>query len=150
MKIAFFKGIQPGFGPALFDHLVHWWCAGPYSHCAIVVGANPDGTTTIASSTFLGGGVGYQSVTLDPANWDVLDAPGDLEAAKAWIEAHEGQGYDVIGLLRYVGPRGDGEKRKWYCSEAVCAALGWDEPWRFDPNSFASVLRNLSSVEAAR
>lgn len=143
MKVAIFRGIQPGIGPALFDYMVHWWCAGPYSHAAVVVGTDAAGVSTLASSTVLGGGVSFQDVNLTADNWDVYEVPGSFAAAQAWMAAHLGQGYDYIGLARYVAPRGEGEKSKWYCSEAVAAMLGWDEPWRFDPNLLACVCRNL-------
>ena len=38
-----------------------------------------------------------------------------------------------LGLLGFVWRRQAGEQRKWFCSEAVAAMLGYDDPWRFDP-----------------
>ena len=35
-----------------------------------------------------------------------------------------------------------GDQRKWFCSEAVAAMLGFPEPWRFDPMTLWAAVQN--------
>lgn len=38
-------------------------------------------------------------------------------------------------------------ERGWFCSEALAAALGWAEPWRFGPNGLSALLRSILKGE---
>jgi len=145
MKIALYKAVRPGI-QGVFNIIVRWWTNGPYSHCEAVLATGPDGASECASSSFLDGGVRIKSIKLDSDHWDFLEVQANPAQVRAWFAERVGLPYDLVGLLRFVGPRGDGDKARWYCSEAVCAALGWSEPWRFDPNTFAAVLRNLPAT----
>jgi uncharacterized protein YycO len=141
MKVAFFKGRHPGVKGWL-GVLTKWWTRGDYSHCELVV-SEADGSAVCWSSAYLDGGVRKTTVVLDPADWDVIDVPTTPEqaaAAIAWFQANDGLPYDVAGLFGFVWRHYEGEKGKWFCSEAVAASLGYLEPWRFDPNTFADVL----------
>jgi uncharacterized protein YycO len=145
MKVAFFKGRHPGMKGWL-GVMTKWWTEGPYSHAELVVGQTTDGKAICWSSTYLDGGVRRAELELDPADWDVFDlqtTPTQEAAALAWFAAHEGLPYDVRGLLGFVWRREEGDKAKWFCSEAVAAALGWPEAWRFDPNTFAAVIKPM-------
>lgn len=139
MKIALYKATRPGI-QGLFNILVRWWCNGPYSHSELVI-EERNGFALCGSASWLDGGVRLKWIKLNPAHWDLLPVSGDPVAARAWFEAHAGQGYDLLGLLGHVWRRGDGSRRRWLCSEACAAALGWPEPWRFDPNGLAAVGR---------
>lgn len=146
MQVAFYKGTKPGL-PGVFNRSVRWWTNGPYSHCELVVSRLPNGQARCWSSANLDGGVRAKGITLDPAHWDLVDVPwADLAAAVEWFRLHDGDGYDTLGLFGFVGPRGDGDQGKWFCSEAVAAALGADDPWRFDPNTLAAVLRSMARL----
>jgi hypothetical protein len=125
MKVAFFKGRHPGIKGWL-GVMTKWWTDGPYSHAELVVGETPDGKSICWSSTYLDRGVRQSA---------------EQAAALAWFEQHAGEPYDVLGLLGFVWRREEGAKSKWFCSEAVAAALGWPEAWRFDPNTFAAILK---------
>ena len=133
VKIAFYKGKK-----RVFNRLVSWWTRGPYSHTELVI----DGISY--SSSFMDGGVRAKEIVYDPEHWDVFDAPWvDAEAAIAWFKAHEGRGYDVLGLVGFVlGPVGD-DKARYFCSEAVASMLGFEETWRLHPNAFAAVVRRF-------
>jgi hypothetical protein len=128
MKVAFYKGRS-----RLFNKLICWYLRGNYSHCELVFGTNSDGISTCASSSFMDGGVRIKWMEMDPLHWDFVDVPGDDVAAMRWLTEHEGEGYDVLGLLGFIWRRVSGDKRKWFCNEAVLAMLGKPEPWRFDP-----------------
>lgn len=146
MQIAFYKGTRPGL-PGLFNSAVRWWTHGPYSHCEVVLWRLADGRAVCGSSSNLDGGVRRKIIDLDPARWDVVDVPwANQSAAMRWFAEHEGTPYDTAGLFGFVWRRGDGDRGKWYCSEACAAALGLDEPWRFDPNTLAAVIRSMGRL----
>lgn len=141
MQIAFYKVNRPGV-QGLFSRLVRWWTHGPYSHCELVLGTDREGLSRCGSSSYIDGGVRIKDIALDPAHWDVVEVQGNSARAAQWFLEHNGQGYDLLGLLFFVLRRRDGAADRWLCSESVAAALGWAEPWRFDPNTFAAAARS--------
>ncbi len=123
----------------VFNRLVSWWTRGPYSHTELVI----DGVCY--SSSFLDGGVRKKMIELDPEHWDIIDAPWiDAEKAVKWFEDHMDNKYDVVGLVGFVLRRFPDDRHKYFCSEACAAAAGFDEAWRLDPNTFATVVRQRS------
>ena len=64
----------------------------------------------------------------------------DEEYARAFFEERKGLGYDYFGLFGFIWRPGVGKSRRWFCSEAVAAALKFEEPWRFCPNTLAAVI----------
>ncbi len=138
MIIAFYKSTPKGI-KGLYNRLVRWWCRGTYSHCEILFS---DGLC--ASSSFMDGGVRFKQINLNPHHWDFIRVPDWLERdARVWFATYEGCKYDVLGNLHFVVGLVADDKRKWFCSEAVAAALGVTEPWRFDPNSLAALLHSI-------
>lgn len=135
MQIAFYKGKT-----RVFNRLVSWYLRGPYSHCELVLQTNTDGYSTCASSSFMDGGVRMKQIKLDPEHWDVIEVQGSVAVAVRWLDEHEDCKYDVLGLLGFLWRRTQGEQNKFFCSEAVAAMLGLDEPWRFDPMSLHKAL----------
>ena len=125
MKLAFYKGRT-----RLFDRAVQWWTRGPYSHVELVFS---DGIA--ASSSVRDGGVRLKRIEWKPERWDFVDAIGDEGAARRWFEAHVGQRYDYLGLFGFLWRPNGGANRRWFCSEAVAAALGMTDAWRFCPNT---------------
>ena len=146
MQVAFYKGTKGGL-PGVFNRAVRWWTNGPYSHCEVVLWRLSDGRAVCGSSANLDGGVRREILDLDPARWDIVEVPWARQsAALDWFCNHDGDGYDTLGLFGFVGPRGDGDQHKWFCSETVAAALGLDESWRYDPNTLAAVLRSMGRL----
>ena len=135
MHVAFYKGRT-----RLFNRLVSWWLTGPYSHCELVLWTEPSGLSYCASSSFMDGGVRTKRMQLDPAHWDLVPVTGSEARALTWVRAHEGDGYDLLGLAGFVWRPFTGERRKWVCSEAVAAMLGIPQPWRFDPMTLWAAL----------
>lgn len=131
MRIAFYKGRH-----RLFDRVVQWWTRGPYSHVELLFS---DGLA--ASSSIRDGGVRLKVIKFVPERWDILPIEGDEAAARAWFDSHLGQGYDAAGLFGFVWRPAAGETRRWFCSEAVAAALGMGDAWRFCPNTLAAALK---------
>lgn len=149
MKIAFFKGRHPGL-KGLFGVLVKWWTRGDFSHVELVAdGPDATGLSTCWSSTFLDGGVRKASIDLSTSDWVVVDLPvtaAERAAAIEWFDSHKGQPYDVRGLFGFVIRRVPGERGRWFCNESIGAALGIPEPWRFDPNSFYSMIAGMTPM----
>lgn len=144
MKVAFYRGTRPGLA-GLFNRAVRWWTNGPYSHCEIALHRLNDGRYLCASASNTDHGVRFTTISLDPQRWDVVEInPSVAAMVNAWFEAHEGHGYDICGLFGFVLRRGDGSRDRWFCSEACAAALGFSDPWRFDPNTLAVILKRLS------
>lgn len=135
MRAALYKGTHPGW-PGVYNRLIRWWTRSPYSHVELIFS---DGIA--ASSSYMDGGVRFKKIDFDPALWDFIDLPGHLEpAARQWFVDHAGQPYDLMGNVHFViSPIGD-DKRKWFCSEACAAALGFPEPGRYDPACLFTVL----------
>jgi hypothetical protein len=149
MKVAFFKGRHPGIKGWL-GVLTKWWTRGSYSHCELVVGETPAGKSICWSSAYLDHGVRQAEIKLNPADWDIVEIAGDDTAALEWFETHVGEPYDTAGLFGFVFRHYEGGKAKWFCSEAVAAALGYEDAWRYDPNTFAAVLAHQHGVVLAQ
>jgi hypothetical protein len=144
LRAAFYKATHPGL-PGVYNRVVRWWTKSTYSHVELVF---PTGYA--ASSSYMDGGVRFKVIDFDPDLWDFVEIPRALEQqAWAWFEAHRGQPYDLLGNLRFVlAPVAD-DKKAWFCSEAVAAALGMPEPWRFDPGALHSALSLFNQPASA-
>jgi len=141
MIIAFYKANHAGL-PGLYNRAVKWWTNGPYSHCEILFS---DGRC--ASSSYMDGGVRFKTMDLDIEKWDFIRVPDWLEDdARRWFTLHYGDRYDLLGNFHFLFGPVAGEKGKWFCSEAVAAALGFDDPWRYCPNTLAAVLRSIPTA----
>jgi hypothetical protein len=98
-------------------------------------------SASIASSSIVDGGVRIRhGVRLNPAHWVALERPlhPDHEASlQDWFTRHNGQGYDLFGAVGSVVPalvrHGNG---KWFCTEAVAAALRYSMPHTLCPAAF--------------
>ncbi len=142
MQAAFYKGRK-----RMFNRICAWWLRGPYSHCELVLGTDAQGRSVCASSSFMDGGVRVKHMALDPAHWDLIELPGSsTDAAWAWVCTHNGQGYDLLGLVGFIARVLGHSKSRWVCSEAVAAMLGMPDPWRFDPCSLWAALSRAPVV----
>ena len=146
MKVAFYRATRPGLS-GIYNSLVRLYEGGPYSHCEIVF-SNGDS----ASSSFMDHGVrfcgdayGHPRINFNNGKWDLFDLPDELEqGAREWFKAHEGQAYDLRGNFRFLWPWFNRDSRnKWFCSEAVLAAVNVPEPWRFGVNATANLIKRL-------
>lgn len=136
LRAAFYKGTHAG-PPGVYNRLVRWWTRSQYSHVELVFGADQ-----AASSSAMDGGVRFKPIQFDPALWDFVDVPEALAVhAWQWFEDHQGAGYDYLGNLHFVLSAVGDDKRRWFCSEAVAAALGMPNPERFDPGTLHAALQ---------
>ena len=137
-KAAFYKGTRPGLA-GIYNRLVRWWTQSEFSHVELVLS-----TGRAWSASFADGGVRNKLIDFDTKNWILIDLPPELEqGAEAWFRAHRGAPYDLLGNLQFVLSPIPHSQRRWFCSEAVAAALGIPEPWRYSPATLASTLTLL-------
>lgn len=141
LTLALYKGTQPGLN-GVYNRLTRLLDRGPYSHCELIL---PSGVS--ASSSLMDGGVRFKRILYStPASWDFMvlpDARGVLQArAEAWFAQHEGQGYDLWGNLRFATGFARDTSDRWFCSEAVMAALGFAEAYRYGPSGMAALLKH--------
>jgi len=149
-KAAFYKGTHPGMA-GIYNRLVRWWTRSPYSHVELIFfDGGPDANSQAASSSYMDGGVRFSWFKFDPALWDFVDLPDALALpALAWFDKHEGAAYDLLGNVHFVLSAVGDDKRKWFCSEAVAAALGIPDPERFDPGTLHAALTFLNEPAVA-
>ena len=72
----------------------------------------------------------------------------ERDVRSAVESALDGAPYDLMGNVRFVLPWLSDSERGWFCSEALGAALGWKEPWRYGPNGAAAMARTMYSQPA--
>ena len=139
MRLALYKGTRPGW-EGLYSRLVRWLDGGEYSHCELVFS---DGVS--ASSSYIDGGVRFKLIDYDEDHWDFIDLPDALEdSARDWFRSHVGQPYDLWGNVRFAFGFARESQGKWFCSEAVMAALGFKEAYRYGPSGMVDVVNNMA------
>lgn len=144
LRIAFYKGRTK-----LFNRAVSWWTQGIYSHCELIEKTDVEGVSTCWSSSFTDGGVRVKEISLDNDHWDIrtIHVPDDvISGALQWFKEHEGEKYDVIGLFGFVWAATKENPKKWFCSEAVASALGFNETWRISPNGFHAFVDVIDTM----
>ena len=150
--LALYRGRRDGSGWRV-------WCAratdwftrkltrGQYSHAEIVVREHPQASVyTCYSASIRDKGVRCKVMPLPSAKWDLIALPDSVgeRLHSLWKET-QGQGYDLPGAFGVVFGLPENRKR-WFCSEWVGAALGLSESWRFSPNDLA-VIANMGREE---
>lgn len=138
MRLAFYTGTRKGIH-GLLNRTVRWWTRGPFSHCELIFTAGMS-----ASASGVDHGVRFKVIQYDPARWVIIPINGDEAQAMSWFVANMGKGYDYLGLFGFLWRPYDGRKDKFFCSEAVAAALGFPDAWRFDPNTLAAAIMKVS------
>lgn len=136
MIVAFYKGTRPGLA-GIYNRGVRIVTKGVYSHAELIFS---DGIS--ASASFADGGVRFKQIDYDPSKWDFVEIPDRLEPRiRAWFEDHEGDLYDILGNVHFLVPLVGDSKSRWCCSEALGAAIGIPDAWRFHPNSLYAILK---------
>jgi hypothetical protein len=167
MKIAFYKGKNTGI-KGIFSKIIRYWDRTHYSHVEVLF--EPDDNlipyTSLVSdikqfqstSMFLCAsaypffGVGFNLKQFSVSEWDIVDYRKTAQISAEgvehitpqdvfnWFYKHSKSGYDYWGLFGFIVRRIGGNKKRWFCSEAVAAALGFPEPHRFTPSILASIF----------
>lgn len=138
MQLAIYKGPANKLSHRLFHKAVCIVTGSIYSHAELII----DGVAYSASHRDKG--VRAKTIDFGTGRWDVIDLPqfDELAAqtALAWFVAHDRQPYDIVGLFGFVVPWCAESPRKWFCSEAIAAALALPQPWRYSPKTLALTL----------
>lgn len=116
----------------LFARVIHAWDRTDVSHCEVATAWRGLDHRCLSAS-MLDKGVRAKDLALGDAKWRVYEVPHDPLEAEAWFAEHEGDRYDVLGLLGFVIRPIKGWLRAFFCSEACAAMLGLAEPWRYSP-----------------
>lgn len=146
MILAAYHGTRPGL-PGLYNRAVRIVGRGPYSHAELVF-AGRDAVergepVESWSASWMDGGVRCKRIAFDPSRWHFVALPrADAAQAREWFLTHDGEPYDLAGNVRFVFPLIPDSRRGWFCSEAIAAALGWAEPWRYEPNHLVTICRD--------
>lgn len=136
LQLALYKGPASTLRNKLGHWLVCTLTLSPYSHVELVI----DGVCWSAS--YRDGGVRPAIIDLTSGHWDVFPIFGDRDKALEWFGAHAGAAYDWPGMLRvcpalrWLPRRG----KKFFCSEAVGAALGHPDPETLSPVNVLDVF----------
>lgn len=130
VQIAFYKGPpRRDLLHTVSHYAIRLWTWSKYSHAELVL----DGVCY--SSSTRDGGVRGKSINLVSGRWDVVPLNIDRASAHralAWFGVHGGDKYDWAGVWRFVVPWLPHSKRRWFCFEAIGAALGLAGTHKFD------------------
>ena len=169
MKVASYNSTRKGL-QGVANRIIRLRLGGQYSHTEVVFEPGdgvdhfmPDGTcepdskgalwcaSSVAAERMPSysprransvGGVRFKRIVLGNKNWDLIDCPGKAVSAAEWFKAHEGSMYDWYLIVGYLAWIFRGKNKRFTCSEAVAAALGYQQPWRLDPCVLHYVLLN--------
>lgn len=148
--VASYKSTQPGW-QGIFNRGIRWLTKSPYSHTEVCIGHPFHGPVPCISSSGVDGGVRAKTMQLSPEKWDVLPMPWVTEQdVLAFLQKHQGSGYDYMGAGRFLLPFALRDHPiKWFCTEAVAAIAGFDDPWRFSPADFHVIVGRVSRHPAS-
>ena len=147
--LALYHGHRGGTGLKVWaarftDGLTRVLTRGRYSHCELAVRLPETAggqEYECYSASLRDGGVRRKIMPLPSAKWDLIPLPdsvgGRLETL--WSQT-QSQGYDLPGAFGVVFGLPE-NRRRWFCSEWVGAALGLSESWRFSPNDLAAIFK---------
>lgn len=145
--LALYHGHRGGTGPKVWaerftDGLTRVLTRGRYSHCEIAVREHTQASVyTCYSASIRDGGVRCKVMPLPSANWDLIPLPDSVDGRlKTLWSRTQGQGYDLLGAFGVIFGLPE-NRRRWFCSEWVGAALGLPESWRFSPNDLAAIFK---------
>jgi hypothetical protein len=139
LQAAFYKGTRSGLA-GVYNRGVRLWTASEYSHCELSFVEGFSG-----SASYMDGGVRLKPIDYDLEKWDLLDLPESFaKPAFEWFMRHRGEKYDLLGNLHFVVAPVMGGRDTWFCSEAIAAALGMSDPWRYDPATLHSALQLIA------
>lgn len=114
-----------------FARLVCAVQGGDSAHCEMSVYRDRDQHHCISAS-FVDGGVRFKVMPLPADRWRIYEMPQDSTGVIEWLRAHDGDGYDYLGLLGFIVRRIKGSMDRSFCTEAAAEGLGLPDPWRFD------------------
>ena len=138
--LASYKSTQRGI-KGVVNYTIRFFTKSQYSHSELAVGNPFDAPVLCLSSVGIEGGVRAKTMRLSPNKWDIVHLPHVRPAqVHAFLQQHQGQGYDLLGCVRTVLPFvGREHAHRWFCSEVCAHVSGHSEPWRMHPGVLHSV-----------
>jgi hypothetical protein len=140
-KAAFFVGTSPGL-LSVVDFGIRLATSGPYTHTELVFSDGRSGSSVPGTGVRFTapGSIDFS----DSTQWELLDLTGlDERAAIECFDKNLGNGYDMLGDAHFAIDLIHHARHHDFCSEICAYALGFEEGWRFDPNTFYIVLKRL-------
>lgn len=144
--LAFYRGE----GRLMSDTLVQWITRSEFSHCELLVSAEPPSfgiPYECVTAVGKDGGVRTKLITFPEEGWEFVPVP--WAPASTWETAlgFMGQGYDYWGLLmtQFINLRRHGASR-WFCSKLCAHALGLREPHTYAPGDLKRVVEEHNRV----
>lgn len=145
--LALYHGHRGGTGWRVWaarftDGLTRILTRGRYSHCELAVRLPETAEYECYSASIRDGGVRMKTMPLPADKWDLIpldDAVLHAHTVGLYLRT-AGQGYDLPGAFGVVFGLPE-NRRRWFCSEWVGAALGLSESWRFSPNDLAAIFK---------
>jgi hypothetical protein len=136
----FYKGTRPGI-PGIYNRFVRAWDSGPYSHVEVTFS---DGWS--ASSSFEDKGVRFKLIDFDPAKWDFVSLPPEMEdeARTYFVERAGRVKYDLQGNFHFMIGFIPHANSREFCSESGAGCIKLEDSWRFTPNSLSVMARHIS------
>ena len=137
MVVAFYTGRA-----RFYNRAVSWILYGPHSHAELILDEDDKevGLLKCGGSSLMDSGVRIKWMKLNPAHWQFVTVDADYVKADKWFRDHRGEDHDLFGLLGCIWRRLIGKETKWSSGAAIAAALGFPDPWRFDPMSLWAAL----------
>jgi hypothetical protein len=119
------------------------------THCEAILVEHPDGTVDIGSSSLRDGGVRVKrNVRLTAGNWIIMNVPQFCALRSAdWFARHDGSGYDTRGAFASAFPIQWSVDGRFFCNQAVGAAVGLSSPEIFGPAQFAAICKTLEVLQ---
>ena len=148
--LALYHGHRGGTGLKVWaarftDGLTRILTRGRYSHCELAVRLPETAREQeyeCYSASIRDKGVRMKTMPLPADKWDLIpldDAVLHAHTVGLYLRT-AGQGYDLPGAFGVVFGLPE-NRRRWFCSEWVGAALGLSESWRFSPNDLAAIFK---------
>ena len=154
LHIAYYKG-RKSDNPQThwLDRLICWATNSPHSHCELVINYSPESERGVCwSSSPRDGGVRRTSIKLSPPHWEVyrLNTSVTAHDVEEWFTPLDGLKYDYLGAIGARFPSIPGIKRRWFCSEIVCACLFRDNIVQHDQYSPGELYNFLEKLNMHR
>lgn len=163
---AFYKGKPKAGAPwrdrlkYAFDGAIRVITRSPYSHCELAIpDASRPGVYFCVSASVRDeavrpkrprlpwnrGGVRGKYMQLPPDRWDLVPVPLTRFDLTRALEQYAGNGYDWLGVFRFLLPFLPESKHRWFCSEFVAHVLRLPPPHHhYTPQSLYQHIKETS------
>lgn len=121
---------------------------GDAAHCEAAYhwdGVNHD----CVSSSFADRGVRPKMIPMPASKWRIYEVPGDPRRILQWLAKNDHRGYGYLRLLRFLFAPARWRVGGPLCGQAVPEAIGWPDPWLYDPRTLEAACKMLVAIGVA-